>query len=61
MKKYKNTSGDVLSFTLGDGSEYHFGPGDTVSLPADNGYIQTLVGLGHLTEVKVTETKNPKQ
>ncbi len=33
-----------------DGVEYLFWNGKDVTLPADNGYVKTLIFLGHLTE-----------
>ncbi len=51
MKSFQNNSQDVLTFTLGDGSEHIIVPGASKSLPADNDYIQSLVGQGILKEV----------
>lgn len=37
-------------FTLIDGSEYILGIGDTAALPETDGFIQSLVAQGYLSE-----------
>jgi hypothetical protein len=51
MKQYKNITPQTLTFTLADGSEHIIASEGTANLPADNGYISSLVAQGKLAEV----------
>lgn len=44
--------GPLTGVTFQDGREVMLFPDREVSLPADNGYVQTLVAMGRLTPVK---------
>lgn len=54
MKKYSNIFNQQLSFSLnGNGAgDYIIPPGESVELPSDNGFVQSLVAQGLLKEEK---------
>lgn len=49
MKTYLY-SGPMSAATLPDGRDVVLYPGQTVELPEDNAWVQTLAALGHLVE-----------
>lgn len=49
MKTYRY-SGPMSAATLPDGRDVVLYPGQTVELPEDNAWVQTLAALGHLVE-----------
>lgn len=49
MKTYRY-SGPMSAATLPDGRDVVLYPGQTIELPEDNAWVQTLAALGHLTE-----------
>jgi hypothetical protein len=62
MKKYRNSTSNTLTFTLGNGSEHVIGSGSVAELPSKNEYIVSLVAQGCLTIVEEPKpkTNDPK-
>ncbi len=56
MKKYKYTAVVPCHFSIGT-TDYSLHNGGTYTLPAGNGFVQSLVAQGLLQETKTTNNK----